>query len=65
MDWMIVLGAIILALLIVGWVFKLIKNTVKLILIVIFLFIALYVVGGIGPIDLWEQFQQWTGQGQS
>lgn len=64
MDWIIVLGAIILALLIVGWVFKLIKNTVKTILLVAFLFIALYVLWGIEPATLWEQLQQWLGQGQ-
>ncbi|MBD2425368.1 hypothetical protein [Phormidium sp. FACHB-1136] len=64
MEWAIVLGAIILALLIVGWVFKLIKNTVKTILLVAFLFTALYVLWGIGPADLWEQLQQWLGLGQ-
>ena len=65
MEWAIVLGAIILALLIVGWVLKLIKNTVKTILLVAFLFTALYVVWGVGPADLWEQVQRWLGLGQT
>ncbi len=64
MDWIIVLGAIILALLIVGWVFKLITNTVKTILLVAFLFTAIYVLWGVGPAALWEQLQQWLGQGR-
>jgi hypothetical protein len=65
MEWAIVLGAIILALLIVGWVLKLIKNTVQTILLVAFLFTALYVVWGVGPADLWEQVQRWLGLGQT
>ncbi|MFH7244197.1 MAG: hypothetical protein ACHWZW_15270 [Spirulina sp.] len=65
MDWIIVLGAIILALLIVGWVFKLIKNTVKTILLVAFLLTALYVLWGVEPAALWDQLQQWLGWGQN
>lgn len=64
MDWIIVLGAILLALLIVGWVFKLIKHTVKTILLVAFVFTALYVLWGVEPAVLWDQLQQWLGQWQ-
>jgi hypothetical protein len=46
-------------------VLKLIKNTVKTILLVAFLFTALYVVWGVGPADLWEQVQRWLGLGQT
>ncbi|NJL45233.1 MAG: hypothetical protein HC922_04740 [Leptolyngbyaceae cyanobacterium SM2_3_12] len=61
MDILIVLGAIVVAVLIFGWLLKLVKNTVQTVLLVGFILLALYVVFGIGPVDLLEQLQTWLG----
>ncbi|MGF1566989.1 MAG: hypothetical protein ACFCVD_02745 [Nodosilinea sp.] len=62
MDLLIVLGAIVIALLVFGWLFKLVKNTIQTVLLVGFLLLALYFLFGIGPGALWEQLQNWLGQ---
>jgi predicted tellurium resistance membrane protein TerC len=58
-ELLIVLGAIVIAVLIFGWVFKLIRNTLQTVLLVGFLLLALYFLFGIGPAALWEQIQRW------
>ena len=40
MELLIVLGAIVIAIVILGWVFKLIKNTIQTVLLVAFLLLA-------------------------
>ncbi|PZV10793.1 MAG: hypothetical protein DCF21_17840 [Leptolyngbya sp.] len=65
MELLIVLGAIVIAIVIFGWVFKLIKNTVQTVLLVAFLLLALYFLFGIGPSAIWDQIQTWLSGGQS
>ncbi|PZO34086.1 MAG: hypothetical protein DCF17_20900 [Shackletoniella antarctica] len=65
MELLIVLGAIVIAIVIFGWVFKLIKNTVQTVLLVAFLLLALYFLFGIGPDAVWSQIQTWLSGGQS
>ncbi|MGF1519472.1 MAG: hypothetical protein ACFCVB_16950 [Nodosilinea sp.] len=64
MELLIVLGAIVVAIVIFGWVFKLIKNTVQTVLLVAFLLLALYFLFGIGPGVILNQIQTWLGGGQ-
>lgn len=59
MELMIVLGAIVIAIVVFGWVFKLIKNTIQTLLLVAFLLLALYFLFGIGPDAIWDQIQLW------
>nr|WP_242020363.1 hypothetical protein [Nodosilinea sp. FACHB-131] len=56
---LIVLGAIVIAIVVFGWVFKLIKNTIQTVLLVTFLLLALYFIFGIGPDAVWDQIQTW------
>ncbi len=61
MELLIVLGAIVVAIVVLGWVFKLIRNTLQTVLVVVFLLLALYFLFGIGPDTLWQQLQAWLG----
>jgi hypothetical protein len=63
-ELLIVLGAIVVAVLILGWVFRLIKTTIQTVLLVGFLLLALYFLFGIGPAAIWEQLQTWLGWGR-
>ncbi|HIK46515.1 MAG TPA: hypothetical protein IGR64_16795 [Leptolyngbyaceae cyanobacterium M65_K2018_010] len=63
MELLIVLGAILLAVLVAGWVFKLVRNTLQTMLLVAFVLLALYFLFGMGPGLLWEQIQTWLGRG--
>ncbi len=65
MELLIVLGTIVIAIVVFGWVFKLIKNTIQTVLVVAFLLLALYFLFGIGPDAIWNQIQTWLGSGQS
>ena len=65
MELLIVLGAIVIAIVVFGWVFKLIKNTIQTVLLVAFLLLALYFLFGIGPGAIWEQIQTWLSGGQN
>lgn len=65
MELLIILGAIVIAIVVFGWVFKLIKNTIQTVLLVAFLLLALYFLFGIGPDAIWNQIQLWLGGGQS
>jgi hypothetical protein len=65
MELVIVLGAIVVAIVIFGWVFKLIKNTIQTVLLVAFLLLVLYFLFGLGPGVIWDQIQTWLGGGQS
>ncbi|MGG6242311.1 hypothetical protein ACQ4N7_27165 [Nodosilinea sp. AN01ver1] len=59
MDLLIVLGAIVVVVLVFGWLFKLVKNTIQTVLLVAFLLLVLYFLFGIGPGAVWEQIQAW------
>ncbi|MBD2231031.1 hypothetical protein [Phormidium tenue] len=65
MELLIVLGAIVIAIVVFGWVFKLIKNTIQTVLVVAFLLLALYFLFGIGPDAIWNQIQTWLSGGQN
>ncbi len=62
MEILIVLGAIVVAVVVVGWLFKLVKNTIQTVLLIAFLLMALYFLFGIGPEAIWQQIQQWLQQ---
>ncbi|TVP69466.1 MAG: hypothetical protein EA342_03320 [Leptolyngbya sp. LCM1.Bin17] len=59
MELLIVLGAILVAILVFGWVFKLIRNALQMVLLIGFVLLVLYFVLGVGPGSLWEQLQNW------
>lgn len=63
MEVAIVLGALLVIFLIVGWLLKIVRTTLRTALFVAFVLIALWVVFGIGPGVLWEQIQQWIPGG--
>lgn len=62
MELLIVLGAIVIAVVVFGWVFKLIRNTIQTVLLVAFLLLALYFLFGVGPGAIWDQLQIWLGR---
>jgi type IV secretory pathway TrbL component len=60
---LLILGAAILIVFVIfSWLLKLVKTTVKTILLVGFVVLALYLVFGIGPATIWEQLKDWTQQ---
>lgn len=59
MELIIVLGAIIVVFLVVSWLFKLAKATIKTVLLVLFILLALQLIFGVGPAAIWEQIQTW------
>ncbi|PSR15573.1 hypothetical protein C8255_22425 [filamentous cyanobacterium CCP3] len=61
MDLLIVLGAIVVVVLVFGWLFKLVKNTIQTVLLVAFLLLVLYFLFGVGPDAVWEQIRVWLG----
>jgi type IV secretory pathway TrbL component len=61
-ELLIVVAALLIGLVIFGWVLKLVKTTVKTILLVAFVGLALYLVFGIGPDTILEQLKEWTQQ---
>jgi hypothetical protein len=63
MELLIVVAAVFVVFLIINWIFKLVKTTVKTLLLLAFVLLALYVLFGIGPTAIWEQIQSWW-QGQ-
>jgi predicted tellurium resistance membrane protein TerC len=63
-ELLIILGAIVVAILVFGWVFKLIRNTLQMVLFVGFILLVLYFLFGIGPGVIWEQLQNWLGDGR-
>lgn len=63
MELLILLGAIAVIVIVVGWLFKLVRNTVQTALLVGFLLLALYFFFDIGPGAVWEQIQLWFGNG--
>lgn len=61
MELLIVLGSIVVVVLVFGWLFKLVKNTIQTVLLVAFLLLVLYFLFGVGPDAVWEQIQTWLG----
>lgn len=55
MEWILTLAALVVVVLVAGWLFKLVKNTIQTVLLVGFVLLALYFIFGIGPADLWEE----------
>lgn len=64
MEIILILGALLVIFLVVGWMFKIISTTLRTALFVGFVLLALWVVFGIGPGALWEQIQQWIPYGR-
>ncbi|HEY9735559.1 MAG TPA: hypothetical protein V6D06_04725 [Trichocoleus sp.] len=59
MEIVLVLGALLVVLLVVGWIFKVVKSTLRTLLFVGFVLLALWTVFGIGPGALLEQIREW------
>ncbi|MBU6230620.1 MAG: hypothetical protein KGQ93_13160 [Cyanobacteria bacterium REEB459] len=55
MEILVTLAALVIFVLVVGWLFKLVKTTLQTVLLVGFVLVALYFIFGIGPADLWQQ----------
>jgi type IV secretory pathway TrbL component len=58
-ELLIALAVILILFVIFSWVLRLVKTTIKTVLLVVFVVLALYFVFGIGPETLWEQLQNW------
>jgi type IV secretory pathway TrbL component len=56
---LIVIAIILISLAMLSWLLKLVTTTVKTVLLVGFMALALYLVFGIGPEALWEQARDW------
>lgn len=64
MEIVVAVGALVVAFLVFGWLLRVVKTTLKTALLVAFILLALQLLFGIGPENLWEQLQQWL-PGQS
>jgi len=53
----IALATLLILFVIFSWVLKMVKTTLKTVLLVVFMLLALYFVFGIGPDSLWNQLQ--------
>jgi predicted PurR-regulated permease PerM len=53
----IALATLLILFVIFSWVLKLVKTTLKTVLLVVFMLLALYFVFGIGPDSVWNQLQ--------
>lgn len=58
MEIVLLIGALLVVFLVVGWIFKIVKSTLRTILFVGFVLLALWFVFGIGPSALWEQIRE-------
>jgi type IV secretory pathway TrbL component len=56
---LIVIAAILIVFIIFSWLLKLVKATIRTILTVGFVILALYLVFGIGPETIWGQISEW------
>lgn len=61
MEIILVLGALLVVFLVVGWIFRVVKSTLRTLLFVAFVVLALWTVFGIGPGELWQQIREWLG----
>lgn len=59
MEVVIVVGAVLVLFFVVGWVFRLVSNTLRTALFVAFILLVLWAVFGLGPEVLWQQMRQW------
>ena len=59
MELLLLLGAILVVFLVMSWLFKLARATIKTVLLVLFVLLALQLLFGVGPAALWEQIQSW------
>lgn len=59
MEVVIVIGAVLAAVLVFGWLLRAVRTTLKTALFVAFVFLILQLVFGIGPEALVEQVRQW------
>lgn len=62
MEILIVVGAVVVAFLVFGWLLRVVKTTLKTALTVAFILLALQLLFGIGPDAIWQQLQQWFGE---
>lgn len=58
MEWILTLAALVVVVLVAGWLLKLVKNTMQTVLLMGFVLLALYFIFGIGPADLWGEIYQ-------
>ncbi|WP_008319235.1 hypothetical protein [Leptolyngbya sp. PCC 6406] len=59
MELVIVLGAILVSFLVFTWLLKVVRATLKTAILVALILLALQVIFGIGPANLWEQIGSW------
>jgi len=62
MELLVLLGAILVLFLVASWLFRLAKATIKTVLLVLFVLVALQLLFGVGPAAIWEQIQTWLNQ---
>lgn len=63
MEIIVTLVAIAILLLIAGWLFRLVKNTVQTLLLIGFVLLAIYFLWGLEPAVIWDQILTWLGRG--
>jgi hypothetical protein len=59
------LGALVVGVLFIGWIFKVVGSTLRSLLLIGFVLLVLWVVFGVGPGAIWQQIQQLLPGGQS
>lgn len=62
MELLIILAAILVVVLVVGWLLRLAKATIKMVLLILFVLVAVQLLFGVGPAAIWEQIQTWLNQ---
>lgn len=63
MEIIVTLVAIAIILIVAGWLFKLVKNTVQTLLLIGFVLLAIYFLWGLEPAAIWDQILTWLGRG--
>ena len=62
MDWILLIAALFIAILIFTWLLNVVKATISTALTVAFIVLLVQLLFGIGPVDLWNQIVAlWQG----
>lgn len=55
MNWILLIAALIVSFLVFTWLVRVVKATIKTAILIALIVLALQLLFGIGPTDLWEQ----------
>ncbi|MDA0672718.1 MAG: hypothetical protein O3C67_03310 [Cyanobacteria bacterium] len=59
MEIAVIIGAIVVSFLVFTWLLKVVRATLKTAILVAGILLALQIIFGIGPSNVWDQISQW------